>query len=135
MAFSWNLNGKNWFAAAYGRTVQLRQQPDPCDRWYANVLPAATNGGNIPFGVLQQQRHFIGFLQALRTEGWPRSSANPASRTPSAPFHRHGGETPILTSSGQRPEASPTSRSAPWFIACQVVLGNGKIHLEVRPKS
>ncbi|MSU80032.1 MAG: hypothetical protein EXS16_18320 [Gemmataceae bacterium] len=137
MTFSWSQNGSNWMVSS------LLGSPFSAANSLATAVAGSSfsqsQGGtaNIPFGVLNSSNSFLGFLQALRTEGLAKIIAEPRVTTLSGrpAFIISGGETPIILSGGV---ASPPSISYKQFgtvVHClPTVLGNGKIHLEVRPE-
>src|SRR5262249_4831914 len=79
---------------------------------------------------------FVGFLQALRTEGLAKFIAEPKVVTLSGrpAYIADGGETPILTSSGQGAPSVTYKTFGTLVNFLPIVLGNGKIHLEIRPE-
>ena len=103
-----------------------------------NSAASLTNGGpaNLTFGVLGNKSSFTGFLQALRTEKLAKVLAEPRVTTLSGrpAFIISGGETPILTSSGQGAPSVSYKQFGTVVNFLPIVLGNGKIHLEVRPE-
>ena len=90
----------------------------------------------IPFGVLGNKSSFTGFLQALRTEKLAKVLAEPRVTTLSGrpAYIISGGETPVLTSSGQGAPSVSYKQFGTVVNFLPIVLGNGKIHLEVRPE-
>ena len=137
MAFSWNINGQNWFISSLmGGPFTFASSLAPGVGGATQLLPAATNGGNIPFGVLNNNGSFISFLQALRTESLAKIISEPRVTTLSGrpAYIVSGGETPILTSSGQGAPSVSYKQFGTVVHCLPIVLGNGKIHLEVRPE-
>jgi pilus assembly protein CpaC len=136
MSFSFTSNSQNWFAASiFGAPFS-----------FANTLAAGAAGSasdltqtgvaNIPFGILNSRNSFLGFLQALRTENLAKILAEPRITTLSGrpAYIVSGGETPLLTSSGQGAPTISYKQFGTVVNFLPVVLGNGKIHLEVRPE-
>lgn len=136
MAFSWNVNGPNWFASSIlgGPFTVLNGLAAAPGAVNANL--SQTGGANLPFGILGNNSSFMGFLQALRTEGVVKIMSEPRVTTLSGrpAYIVSGGETPILTSSGQGAPAVSYKQFGTVVHCLPVVLGNGKIHLEVRPE-
>jgi len=136
MSFSFSSNSQNWFASSiFGAPFT-----------FANAIAAApaaatssitqTGAANIPFGILNSKNSFLGFLQALRTENLAKIIAEPRITTLSGrpAYIVSGGETPLLTSSGQGAPTISYKQFGTVVNFLPIVLGNGKIHLEVRPE-
>jgi pilus assembly protein CpaC len=137
MAFSWNLNGNNFFVSSllggpFTVGTAFAQSPSATT---ASLL-SAPGGANLPFGVLNSNGSFMGFLQALRTESLAKIMAEPRVTTLSGrpAFIVSGGETPILTSAGIGAPSVSYKQFGTVVHCLPIVLGNGKIHLEVRPE-
>ena len=133
MAFSWNVNGPNWFAAS------TTGGPGTLTSLLAAV-PAATSasltgtGTNLALGILNNNNSFLGFLQVLTTEGVTKILAEPHVTTLSGrPANIvSGGQTPILTSSGIG-APSVSYQNFGTVVSClPIVQGNGKIMIEVK---
>jgi pilus assembly protein CpaC len=139
MAFSWNLNGNNFFVSSllsgpFAFANSLAAGPTAAA---ANLSSSTSLGGaNVPFGVLSHNGSFMGFLQALRTENLAKIMAEPRITTLSGrpAYIISGGETPILTSSGVGAPSVSYKQFGTVVHVLPIVLGNGKIHLEVRPE-
>ncbi len=133
LAFSWNVIGNNWivnslFATPLGVT-QILTPFAP-----SNVTSGLTNAGtsNISFGVINTNNSILGFLQALRTEGLTKILAEPHLTTLSGRPARilSGGNVQIIASgAGSTAQLSADFGTIVNFLP--VVMGNGKIHLEV----
>ncbi len=136
MAFSWNLNGNNWFlASTFGGPFSLVNALTPSPGALTATSTPGT-GANIPFGVLNNNGSFLGFLQALRSESLLKIMAEPRVTTLSGrpAYIVSGGETPILTSGGTGAPSVSYKQFGTVVHVLPIVLGNGKIHLEVRPE-
>ncbi len=97
---------------------------------------SVTGPGNLPFGVVQDKHSFSAFLEALRTEGLAKLHSEPFVVTMSGrpAYVLAGGQVPVLTSTGQ---GSPTVSYKDFGTVVNfvpLVLGNGKIYLDVRPE-
>jgi pilus assembly protein CpaC len=97
---------------------------------------ALTGAGNSPFGVLTPNHGVTGFLEALRTEGLAKIHTEPTITTLSGKpaYIISGGESPILTSSGQGSPSVTYKQFGTVVNFLPIVMGDGKIHLEVRPE-
>lgn len=100
------------------------------------LSPAASLSAtpNAVFGIINDKQGFVGFLTALRTEGIAKLDAHPFATTMSGRPGNvvSGGETPILTSSGQGAPNVTYKAFGTVVNFLPIVKGNGKIHLEVR---
>ena len=91
---------------------------------------------NLLFGVLHNRWGFLGFLQALRNEGVTKSLAEPTMTTLSgrpASF-LVGGEQAIPVPAGLGQVGVQFEEFGTRLNFVPIVLGNGKIHLEVEPE-
>jgi len=132
LSFNFIINGEDYFFASIINTPLS----------FANSIFAgasgasqtATAGGStLSFGVVGDKNSFTGFLNALRTEGLAKILAEPRIVTLSGQSAKilSGGETPVLTTSGQ---GSPTIEYKPFGTEVNftpVVLENGRIQLQV----
>jgi pilus assembly protein CpaC len=110
---------------------------------FANTLTTGIGGGsgtitsnpNITFGVFGNKDSFTGYLGALNTEGLAKILADTRVTTLSGrpAFIVSGGETPILTSTGQ---GAPTVAYKQFGTVVNFlpIVQDGRIHLEVRPE-
>jgi pilus assembly protein CpaC len=104
----------------------------------ANVLTAGANLTNAPstiFSIMNNKQGFIGFMNALRNENLVKVLAKPSVTTLSGrpAYIVDGGEVPILTSSSAGSNVMYKNfGTVVTFLP--VVLGNGRIHLEVQPE-
>lgn len=108
---------------------------------FANTLTTAAGGGsgtitsnpNLTFGVFGNKDSFTGYLGALNTEGLAKILADSKVSTETGEWGKivSGGETPILTSSGQ---GAPTVAYKPFGTVVRflpIVQQDRSIHLEV----
>jgi pilus assembly protein CpaC len=90
---------------------------------------------NLSFGFVNNQQGFLGFLEALRTEGLAKFLAKPVLTTISgrpASF-LSGGRLAVPEPSGLGTNAVRFEDFGTQVNFLPIVLGNGKIHLEVEP--
>src|SRR5262249_18281822 len=101
-----------------------------------NQAAALNATPNAIFGIANDKQSFVGFLNALRTEGLAKIYAEPHVVTLSGrPGHIvSGGETPILTTSGTGAPNVSYKQFGTVVNFLPIVLEDGKIHLEVRPE-
>lgn len=102
------------------------------------ALPGSPNGAapNLLFGVLHSGWGFVGFLQALRDENLVKLMASPRLVTLSgrpASF-LVGGEQAIPVPAGLGQVGVQFEEFGTRLNFLPIVLGNGKIHLEVEPE-
>jgi Flp pilus assembly secretin CpaC len=100
-------------------------------------VSSATAAANIPFGVLNSNSGFLGFLQALRNESASKLLAEPKLTTSSGKqaFFQVGGEQAVLSgSSGVNGPGAAFQTIGTTLSFLPVVLGNGKIQLTVNPR-
>ena len=100
-------------------------------------VSSATAAANIPFGVLNSNSGFLGFLQALRTESASKLLAEPKLTTSSGKqaFFQVGGEQAVLSgASGVNGPGAAFQTVGTTLSFLPVVLGNGKIQLTVNPR-
>lgn len=103
----------------------------------ANGFVASTTNANIPFGVLNSNSGFLGFLQALRTENASKLLAEPKLVTSSGKqaYFQVGGEQAVLSgSSGVNGPGAAFQTIGTTLSFLPIVLGNGKIQLTVNPR-
>lgn len=132
-SFSWNVIGNNWIGSSLLTTplgvTQLLTPFSP-----ANVTTGLVNAGttNANFAVLNGNSSVMGFLQALRTEGLTKIMAEPRVTALSGRPARvlSGGNVQIIASGAG--STAQLSTDFGTILSClPVVMGNGKIHLEV----
>jgi len=97
----------------------------------ANTAPM-----NLFLGIFQPTQDFFGFLQLLRDEGVAKLLTQPKLVTLSGrPAHFvSGGEVPIPSAGGLGTTTVTFKPVGTLITLLPVVLGNGKIHLEVEPE-
>lgn len=103
----------------------------------AQGFVASTTSPNIPFGVLNSNSGFLGFLQALRNESASKLLAEPKLTTSSGKqaFFQVGGEQAVLSgSSGVNGPGAAFQTIGTTLSFLPIVLGNGKIQLTVNPR-
>jgi pilus assembly protein CpaC len=136
MSFSWNVTGNNWFlSSTLGGAGGLASALTPFSPAQTTTTLTPTGNQNFSFGVLNNNSSVLGFLQMLRAEGLSKILAEPRVVTLSgrpATF-LSGGETPIILPTGVGAPPSVTYKDFGTKVNfLPIVLGNGKIHLEVR---
>ena len=103
----------------------------------AQGFVASTTSPNIPFGVLNSNSGFLGFLQALRNESASKLLAEPKLTTSSGrqAFFQVGGEQAVLSgASGVNGPGAAFQTIGTTLSFLPIVLGNGKIQLTVNPR-
>jgi pilus assembly protein CpaC len=139
-AFSWVQNGRGYYLSSmlatnsFTNTITNGVITGPPIGFAANATATSTPA-NVAFGIVDPTGAFSGFIQALRTEGLAKIHSEPKIVTLSGKQAQlvSGGETPILTSSGI---GSPTVTYKSFGTVVDVlpiVLGDGRISLEVKP--
>jgi pilus assembly protein CpaC len=147
MAFNFLTNGRAWFlGSTVGNAVG-----EPVGVGIGNALNATFAGAqslagfpgtpnqaptNLLFGVLNNRAGFLGFLQALREENLAKLIAEPRLVTLSgrpASFLA-GGEQAVPVPAGLGQVGVQFEEFGTRLNFLPVVLGNGKIHLEVEPE-
>ena len=131
MGFDWALSGPGYsiFQNAAGLIGQ------------ASVLPGAgnlvsTGGENVAFGVVSGNTAFFGFLEALRQYNLVKVLAEPTLVTVSgrpASFNS-GGEFPIIVPQSLGTVSIEYRQFGTRVDFVPIVLGNGRVRLEVRPQ-
>jgi pilus assembly protein CpaC len=89
----------------------------------------------LQFGIVNNASQFYGFIDALRENGVARILAEPSLMTVSGRPARftNGGEFPILVPQGQGTVSVEFREYGTILDFVPIVLGNGRIRLEVRP--
>jgi pilus assembly protein CpaC len=102
------------------------------------ISPAAALGAGTPdilFGIVNNKQGFVGFLNALRQENLVKILAEPKLVTLSGrpAYIIDGGQVPYVATSLQGANVNylPFGTSVNFL---PIVLGNGKIHLEINPQ-
>ena len=133
MSFSWSVNRKDWFLSSILGSGNFSNSITTGIATAAATQ--ASSGGNLIFGAVNDNGAFFGFLRALRTDGFATIQAEPKVVTLSgrpAQFVS-GGETPILTTSGQAAPNVTYKTFGTTITVLPIVIGNGKIHMEIAP--
>src|SRR5205823_11073491 len=102
----------------------------------APILNSAPGAGNLFIGAIHQTGGFLGFLQALETDGLAKVLAEPrliALSGRQASF-LDGGEQAIPVPAGLGQIGVQFEEFGTRLNFIPIVLGNGKIHLEVEPE-
>lgn len=134
MAFSWAVPTNSAFANSI---LQSPLNPTGTIATASTAFAAALTGTpNLNAGFTGDHASFTGFLQALRTEGLAKILSEPRVTTLSGrpAFIVSGGETPILMSGGVGVPSVSYKQFGTVVNFLPIVMGNGKIHLEVRPE-
>jgi pilus assembly protein CpaC len=94
------------------------------------------NGGTVHFGVVDGNNAFLGFIDALQRNDVAKVLADPTITAVSgrSSFFHSGGEFPIVVPSGLNQVTIEYKRVGTEVHFLPIVLGNGNIRLEVRPK-
>jgi pilus assembly protein CpaC len=134
IGFSWLNTGQHHFLAsslAGSSFAQTSTLP-------SILAPAAalSSAPNVVFGVFNDKAGLFGYLNALTTEGLNKIISAPTVTTLSGRpgYIVDGGETPILTTGGTGAPSVSYKTFGTVVNFLPIVLGNGKIHLEVRPE-
>ncbi len=96
----------------------------------------ASGTGNLFLGIVNQKQQFFGFLAALKTEGLGKFMVHPTLVTMSgrpASF-LDGGEQAVPVPAGLGQTGVQFEEFGTRLNFLPIVLGNGKIHLEVEPE-
>ena len=139
LGFTFLEGGKQHF---FNSTLNTGNVPGAANLGAANIVNTFMNTGanltNVPstiFTIMNPNQGFTGFLNALRTENLIKIMANPKVTTLSGrpAYIVDGGEVPILTSSSSG--SNVTYKNFGTVVTfLPIVLGNGRIHLEVQPE-
>lgn len=137
IGFSW-LNGglHHYLASTVGGSGALNNTGASTLPSVVFPVSALSASPNAVFGVFNDKQSFMGWLTALTTEGLAKLISEPRVTTLSGrpAWIVSGGETPLLTTSGT---GSPTVTYKTFGTIVNflpIVMGNGKIHMEVRPE-
>ncbi len=136
IGFSWLNTGQQHFLASAVGGGGLNQTGSSALPSVLFPVTSLTATPNAIFGVFNDKAGFFGYLSALTTEGLGKIMAAPSVTTLSGRpgYIVSGGETPILTSSGAGAPTVTYKTFGTVVNFLPIVLGNGKIHLEVRPE-
>ena len=97
---------------------------------------ASGSGGTVSFGIVDGNNSFFGFLDALQQNNVAKILADPSLVAVSGrPAHFNaGGEFPIVVPSGLGQSTIEWKKFGTQVDFVPIVLGNGNIRLEVRPR-
>src|SRR5262245_4823882 len=100
------------------------------------ILNSAPGAGNLFLGAIKNSGGFIGFLQALETQGLAKTLAEPrlVSLSGRQASFLDGGEQAIPVPAGLGQVGVQFEEFGTRLNFVPIVLGNGKIHLEVEPE-
>ena len=101
------------------------------------ITAATTEGGAMTLGVVQGANSFSAMLEAMRRDNLAKILAEPTLITISGrpAYFQSGGEIPVVTSGGVG--VAPNTKYKNYGTEIDfvpIVLGNGNIRLEVRPR-
>ncbi len=135
LAFNFLLNGRNdyFLGSVVGAAVNVATVPAVAPFALGTPNGAQTNGF---FGILNNGNNFFGFLQALKDENVTKLLAEPRVVTLSgkAASFVSGGEQAIPVPAGLGQIGIQFEEFGTRLNFLPLVLGNGKIHLEVEPE-
>jgi len=136
MSFEFLRTGSNnIFASTLGDMLNFTSTLGPI-----TPVTAAANvtglPGNLFYGVVSPRHGYFGWLEALRTEGLTKILAEPKVTTISgrAASFLAGGEQAIPVPAGLGQVGVQFEEFGTRLNVLPIVLGNGKIHLEVEPE-
>jgi pilus assembly protein CpaC len=135
-AFNWVTNRQNYFVGSLLSTQQFTNSiVNAVSGTPAANLAATSTPANLTFGIIKDKFSFSGFVEALRTEGMAKIHSEPKIVTLSGKPAQFvsGGETPILTSTGIGSPTVSYKSFGTTVDVLPVVLGDGRINLEVAP--
>ena len=101
------------------------------------LASAPSSGGGMAFGIVDGGGSFSGMLEAMRRDNFAKILAEPTLVTVSGrpAYFQSGGEIPVITAGTATTGPSTQYKSYGTEIDfVPIVLGNGKIRLEVRPR-
>jgi pilus assembly protein CpaC len=135
MEFTFFNNGKHHkLDSTLGGSFSANALGSPIFPNEANAL--SSTGANIVFGFLNTEQEFFGFLQALRQEGLAKILSEPRlvalSGRPASLLD--GGEQAVPVPAGLGQVGVQFEEFGTRLNFIPIVLGNGKIHLEVEPE-
>ena len=101
------------------------------------ITAAAADGGGMTFGIVDGANSFSGLLEAMRRDNLAKILAEPTLVTVSGrpAYFQSGGEIPVVTEGDAlRGPRTIYKNYGTEIDFVPIVLGNGKIRLEVRPR-
>jgi len=136
MSFEFLRSGpNNVFASTLGDALSFTSASGPINATSA-MANATGLPGNLFYGIMTPDHSFFGWLQALRDEGVTKILAEPKVTTisgRSASF-LDGGEQAVPVPAGLGQIGVQFEEFGTRLNVLPIVLGNGKIHLEVEPE-
>ena len=139
-AFSWVQNGRGYYISSM---LASNSFTNTLSNGFTSVAPltvgatatATSTPANVAFGIVDPTGAFSGFIQALRTEGMAKIHSEPKIVTLSGKQAQlvSGGETPIITSTGIGTPSVTYKSFGTVVDVLPIVLGDGRISLEVKP--
>jgi len=101
-----------------------------------SLTPGTTTNTTATYGLVSDNGSFFGFLEALRQNNLARLLADPTLVTVSGrpAFFNEGGEFPVLVPQSLGTVSIEYKKFGTQMDFVPIVLGNGKIRLEVRPR-
>jgi len=133
MGFNWFNENNNWFLTSFvNPAVGVTSALATAATAAAATGTSTGTAPNLSFGVLNPKNGFTGFLQALRSEALVKVLSEPRVMTLSGRPANFidGGQIPVITSSTGGSSVSYLQFGTVINFV-PIVLGNGKIHLEV----
>ncbi|HEY2883136.1 MAG TPA: pilus assembly protein N-terminal domain-containing protein [Pirellulales bacterium] len=134
------INGNSFAISGIGGLISpITQQPQTGGAVsVANAANAITPTGvdTFRFGVVDSRSGFFGFLEALRKEDLLKILSDPTLTTVSGrpAYFNSGGEFPILVPQSLGTVSIDYKKFGTQLDFVPIVLGNGNIRLEVRPR-
>ena len=130
MSFSFSSSGSKFFV---GSIFGGDQFASALATGIAAATGAQNSTANLPFAIQSSTGSFMGFLQALRTEGVTKILSEPRLTTLSGRPASivSGGQVPVLVGSNNGTSTVEYKDFGTKVNFLPIVLGNGKIHLEV----
>lgn len=126
--------GFDWAAFTNGGTI-VSSVSGLITAWSSSGVTAAA-GETFSFGIMEGSGSFFGVLEALRQDNMMKVLADPTLVTISgrSAFFNVGGEFPIMVPESLGTVAVEYKKFGTQVDFVPVVLGNGRIHLDVRPR-
>lgn len=128
LGFDWaEINGDDFITQGVGGLLQS----------FSNSTgEVVSQGTNVTFGIVDGNNSFFGFIEALQQRNLARLIADPTLVTVSGrpAFFNEGGEFPILVPQSLGTVSIEWKKFGTQMDFVPIVLGNGLIRLEVRPR-
>ena len=128
MGFDWaNFSGDDFIVSSVSGIL---------DAVVPGTQTATGAGATVEFGIVDGNNAFFGFLEALQQNNLAKILADPTITTVSGrPAHFNvGGELPIIVPSGLGQTTIEYKKFGTQVDFLPIVLGDGRIRLEVRPR-